>query len=448
MDTTEDFSPYRADGKLYGFVCVVTGAAQPVGQAIIHELAAHGAASIYACDRPSATDSFSKLVDEIGKEFPNSKVIPYPYNVAREEETLVLIDEVLNNFGRLDVWVSSSGLLGPPSIAATTTDDLQKCFEAHSMAPFFALKYAPAAMAKLTEKGSYPNAAPKTQKYGSIIVISSVASVHGGCWGPCYTLASHAALGVVKAGVATLKGTGVRINCISPGQIDVGVDLQGIDMQGMTAQFPPASLQKPEIQKTTIGLERSGTTQEVARVAGFLASGFSSYVTGANMIRDESFDNSDLSSPEDVESTCKSYGLTTAEFSELHKGSVAAKATAYCPYSHFRVGAIILAGDGAYVSGANVENAAYPVGTCAERVAFGKAVTEGHKNFRAVAVATDISPPASPCGMCRQFIREFCDLKTPILMFDKNDDYIVLKLEELLPLSFGPEALPPVHHVM
>ncbi|KAK9421624.1 hypothetical protein SUNI508_05554 [Seiridium unicorne] len=405
MDTTEDFSPYRADGKLYGFVCVVTGAAQPVGQAIIHELAAHGAASIYACDRPSTTDSFSKLVDEIGKEFPNSKIIPYPYNVAREEETLVLIDEVLNNFGRLDVWVSSSGLLGPPSIAATTTDDLQKCFEAHSMAPFFALKYAPAAMAKLTEKGSYPNAAPKTQKYGSIIVISSVASVHGGCWGPCYTLASHAALGVVKAGVATLKGTGVRINCISPGQIDVGVDLQGIDMQGMTAQFPPASLQKPEIQKTTIGLERSGTTQEVARVAGFLASGFSSYVTGANMIVD---------------------------------GGA----------SHFRVGATILAGDGTYVSGANVENAAYPVGTCAERVAFGKAVTEGHKKFRAVAVATDISPPASPCGMCRQFIREFCDLKTPILMFDKNDDYIVLKLEELLPLSFGPEALPPVHHVM
>ncbi|KAH6648289.1 hypothetical protein BKA67DRAFT_522132 [Truncatella angustata] len=287
MDTTEDFSPYRSDGKLYGFVCVVTGAAQPVGQAIIHELAAHGAASIFACDRVNTTTgSFDKLVEDIGKEFPNSKVIPYPYNVASQEETLVLIDDVLNAFGRLDVWVSSSGLLGPPSIAATTPDDLQKCFEAHSMAPFFALKYAPAAMAKLTAKGSYPNAAPKTQKYGSIIVISSVASIHGGCWGPCYTLASHAALGVVKAGVATLKGTGVRINCISPGQIDVGVNLQGFDMQGMTSQFPPASLQKSEMQKTTIGLERAGTAQEVARVAGFLASGFSSYVTGANMIVD------------------------------------------------------------------------------------------------------------------------------------------------------------------
>lgn len=98
------------------------------------------------------------------------------------------------------------------------------------MAPFFALKYMPAAMAKLTARGTYLNAAPKTQKYGSIIVISSVASVHGGCWGPCYTMTSHAALGVVKAGVATLKGTGVRINCISPGQIDIGVDLQGVSL--------------------------------------------------------------------------------------------------------------------------------------------------------------------------------------------------------------------------
>jgi cytidine deaminase len=104
----------------------------------------------------------------------------------------------------------------------------------------------------------------------------------------------------------------------------------------------------------------------------------------------------------DVESTCQKYGLNSAEFAQLHKGSVAAKATAYCPYSQFRVGAVILSADGTFISGANVENASYPVGTCAERVAFGKAVTEGHKKFKAVAVATDIAPPASPCGMCRQ----------------------------------------------
>lgn len=284
MDT-EHFSPYRADGKLYGFVCVVTGAQQPVGQAIIKELAAHGAACIYACDKGTSS-GYTALIESVAKESPNTKIIGYPFNVAKEEETLGLIDDVLNSWGRLDIWVCSSGLLGPPSLEATTPADLQKCFEANSMAPFFALKYAPPAMAKMTPKQPYPNAAPKDQKYGSIIVVSSIANTYGGCWGPCYTMSSHAALGVVRAGVAVLKGTGVRINCISPGQIDVGVDLQGFDMRGMTAQFPPASLQSKDTQEKVIGLERSGLPIEVARVAGFLASGFSSYMTGANLVVD------------------------------------------------------------------------------------------------------------------------------------------------------------------
>ncbi|KAI0401802.1 cytidine deaminase-like protein [Xylaria palmicola] len=147
--------------------------------------------------------------------------------------------------------------------------------------------------------------------------------------------------------------------------------------------------------------------------------------------------------PDAVESTCREHGLTEAEFRELHTRCVGAKATAYCPYSQFRVGASLLSADGGFFNGANVENASYPVGTCAERVAFGKAVTEGHRRIKAVAVATDITPPASPCGMCRQFIREFCDLTAPVIMFDKDDNYVVMRLEELLPVSFGPEALPP-----
>lgn len=81
---------------------------------------------------------------------------------------------------RLDVWVTSSGLLGPSSITDTSPADLIKCFETNSIAPFFALKYCPAAMGKMTPKGNYPNAAPKTKKYGSIIVVSSVANTHGG----------------------------------------------------------------------------------------------------------------------------------------------------------------------------------------------------------------------------------------------------------------------------
>lgn len=106
-----------------------------------------------------------------------------------------------------------------------------------------------------------------------------------------------------------------------------------------------------------------------------------------------------------ISSTCASHNLTTAQFALLRTSASSAKALAYCPYSRFRVGAALLAPDGeTIIKGANVENASYPVGTCAERVAIGKAVTldEPVKNFKAIAVATDISPPASPCGMCRQ----------------------------------------------
>ena len=150
--------------------------------------------------------------------------------------------------------------------------DLQKCFEANSLAPFFALKYAPAAMGKLASKGNYPNATPKDQKYGSIIVVSSVASTYGGCWGPCYTMSSHAALGVVRAGVAVLKGSGVRINCISPGQIDVGIDLKGFDMRGMKSQLPPASLQSAEVRKVISAIAHIGKlTLQYSRKRSILA---------------------------------------------------------------------------------------------------------------------------------------------------------------------------------
>ena len=238
---------------------------------------------MYACTTTSTSSGLTKTLPAL---YPNTKIIDYPYSISSEDDTLALIDEALNAWGRLDVWVCCSGLLGPPSIDATTQADLQKCFEANSLAPFYALKWAPHAMAKTASKGNYPNATPKDQKYGSIIVVSSTASSYGGCWGPCFTMSSHAALGVVRAGVAVLKGTGVRINCISPGQIDVGVSLNGFDKRGMTAQLPPAEMQSDAAKKANIGLERAGLPAEVGRVAGFLASGFSSYVHGANLIVD------------------------------------------------------------------------------------------------------------------------------------------------------------------
>ncbi|EPE10000.1 cytidine deaminase [Ophiostoma piceae UAMH 11346] len=163
-----------------------------------------------------------------------------------------------------------------------------------------------------------------------------------------------------------------------------------------------------------------------------------------------------------VEASCRQLGITVEEFRELHRQSVNAADNAYCPYSNFPVGAAVLtrygvqgpggsggtagsSGHSRFILGANVENAAYPVGTCAERVALARAVFDGHRDFKAIAVIApraSSDTPCSPCGMCRQFIREFCDLDMPVLMFSKDGQYIGVKLEVLLPLSFGPEALP------
>ncbi|RAL01477.1 cytidine deaminase [Aspergillus ibericus CBS 121593] len=131
--------------------------------------------------------------------------------------------------------------------------------------------------------------------------------------------------------------------------------------------------------------------------------------------------------------------LSAQELETLSSKAIAAKATAYCPYSKFRVGACILTQSGEYVQGANVENASYPVGTCAERVAFGNAIVAGHREFKAIAVATDIKPAASPCGMCRQFMSEFTTPSFPIFMYDGEGNYSLTTMGELLPHSFGPK---------
>ena len=103
---------------------------------------AHGAACIYTC---TSNPPSSGIAAHVSKTYPNTKVIDYPYSISSEQDTLTLIDEALNAWGRLDVRVRSSG---PPFVEATTPAGLQKCLKANSMAPFFALKYAPPAIAK------------------------------------------------------------------------------------------------------------------------------------------------------------------------------------------------------------------------------------------------------------------------------------------------------------
>uniref|UniRef100_A0A8C0QB44 cytidine deaminase n=6 Tax=Canidae TaxID=9608 RepID=A0A8C0QB44_CANLF len=114
-----------------------------------------------------------------------------------------------------------------------------------------------------------------------------------------------------------------------------------------------------------------------------------------------------------------------------------AKKSAYCPYSHFPVGAAILTQDGRIFSGCNIENVCYPLGVCAERTAIQKAISEGHREFRAIAISSDLQDDfISPCGACRQFMREFGS-NWVVYMTKPDGTYVVSTVLELLPAPFG-----------
>ncbi|MBP5361672.1 MAG: cytidine deaminase [Ruminococcus sp.] len=125
---------------------------------------------------------------------------------------------------------------------------------------------------------------------------------------------------------------------------------------------------------------------------------------------------------------------------ELFSAAVKAAENSYSPYSHFRVGAALMAADGRVFTGCNIENASYSLTNCAERTAVFKAVSEGIKNFKAIAIAgsstKDFSKPCAPCGACLQVLSEFC-----------GDDLVIIlsngwfKLSDFLPMKFSSDSL-------
>ncbi|MCF6461071.1 cytidine deaminase [Clostridium sp. Cult3] len=123
----------------------------------------------------------------------------------------------------------------------------------------------------------------------------------------------------------------------------------------------------------------------------------------------------------------------------LIKKALEAQQKAYVPYSHFKVGAAVLTENGEIYTGCNIEIASYSPTLCAERTAIFKAVSEGHKKIKAIAVVGD-SDFTYPCGVCRQVIREF-GKDAIIIVANSEDEYREYNLDELLPYSFGPEDL-------
>lgn len=131
---------------------------------------------------------------------------------------------------------------------------------------------------------------------------------------------------------------------------------------------------------------------------------------------------------------------------ELIRSAMEARKKAYAPYSGYMVGAAVLTNELRIYTGCNIENAAYTPTVCAERTAIFKAVSEGWRRFKAIAVVGspkgDVTQYAFPCGVCRQVMREFADADNFVVIVAKSEqDYQAFTLSELLPEGFGPENL-------
>ena len=135
-----------------------------------------------------------------------------------------------------------------------------------------------------------------------------------------------------------------------------------------------------------------------------------------------------------------------ADNAALIRAALEARKSAYVPYSHYAVGAALLTDAGEIVSGCNIENASFGATNCAERTAFFKAVSQGLKGFRAIAIAggMDGEAPAEyayPCGICRQVMREFCRDDFQVIVAKSVEDFREYRLDELLPFGFGGESI-------
>ena len=132
--------------------------------------------------------------------------------------------------------------------------------------------------------------------------------------------------------------------------------------------------------------------------------------------------------------------LTTEQKNELIQVAREYQTRAYAPYSKYLVGAAVLAEDGKLYGGNNIENSAYPSGLCGERVAIFKAISEGNRRILAICVVTRNG--GSPCGACRQVMREFAALDMPVIIANEQGEIVLeTTMDGILPRSFGPESL-------
>lgn len=249
--------------KLGGRVALVTGGTRGIGAAIANSLATQGADIAVGYGRDAARAQ--EFLEDFQATFPDSRVTIHQGNVGDPEDCRRVIEEVIEQHGRLDILVNNAGITADRTVAKMTDEDWYKVLAVNLSGAFF---LSQAALAHMLERGT-----------GRIINVSSVigetgnigqanyAASKSGLFGLTKTMAKEVAFQLKRSGKASDDSIGITVNTVTPGFIDTE----------MVADVPEAVLDKIKAQ---IPLGRLGRPEEIGRVVHFLAADASSYITG------------------------------------------------------------------------------------------------------------------------------------------------------------------------
>lgn len=245
--------------KLAGKVAVITGAASGIGEAIAKLFAAQGAQIVIS---DISADGLQRVATEV--ETAGGAVAAVPGNVMAEADVQQLVDVALERFGTMDVLVNNAGIMDNFTPAHEMTDELwERVFAVNTTGVMRAIRKA---LPVFMEKGK-----------GSIINVASVAGVNGGRGGVAYTASKHAVVGLTKNVGFQYASSGIRCNAIAPGAVQTNI--------GATIT-EPSEFGMGRFQVGVGSIPREGSSEEIARVALFLASDESSFVNGAVLLAD------------------------------------------------------------------------------------------------------------------------------------------------------------------
>jgi len=246
-------------------VVVVTGAnsVNGIGRATSHQFARNGARAVFICDYK--TDLLDIHAREIQSLYPGVDVHARKVDAAEESDVENLVNEVLEKYGRLDIFFANAGITtGMERITEASADNFMKAMRTNALGVFLATKHAARGMLKTSESKPYPA--------GSIVATASVAGLRSNAGTTDYSASKAAVISIMQTAAYQLTGQGIRCNAVCPGLIETG----------MTSAVYEAARQRGTERK--IGqlnpLQRGGIADEIARVVAFLASDSASYVNG------------------------------------------------------------------------------------------------------------------------------------------------------------------------